>query len=237
MSEIITFQRDAMAPARERVFENQGIPAGTTVQAETEALYTAAIGLLSSVGAPAGIILEVSQAEFERVYHGQGWNEPRTPVGDIYPQADSLALFAVTVGERISREIKERFAADDFALACMLDSAASVAADDLAERAKTHFLESLAKQGRTTPETGALTYSPGYCGWHITGQERLFEALQPEQIGITLSETFLMQPMKSVSGVVLAGPRKIHDFRNNYPFCSMCETQGCRARIRGLLAE
>ena len=64
-----------------------------------------------------------------------------------------------------------------------------------------------------------LRYSPGYCGWHITGQKMLHENLQSRDIGITLTEAFSMKPMKSMSGVIISFKPSIHDFNNNYPFC------------------
>ena len=57
---------------------------------------------------------------------------------------------------------------------------------------------------------GVLRYSPGYCGWHVSGQINLFNTLTPEKIGITLGESCLMNPLKSVSGVLVAGPPNIH---------------------------
>jgi len=137
----------------------------------------------------------------------------------------------------IGDEIQRRFSANDFAVASMLDSVASAAADKLAELVERHFRETLDKRGRLASEGAVLRYSPGYCGWHISGQGRLFDVLEPEQIGVSLSETFLMLPLKSVSGVLIAGPATIHDFPNTYPFCSYCETQGCRSRIRSLLLQ
>ena len=64
---------------------------------------------------------------------------------------------------------------------------------------------------------GVLRYSPGYCGWHISGQRRLFAHLRPERIGITLHDSYLMEPLKSVSGVLIAGAKEIHAFADTYP--------------------
>jgi hypothetical protein len=237
MSEILNLSTDELTPDRGAVLESQGIPAGVFVPGEVEALYITACGLLSEVAAPAGILREISLPEFAAVYRGEGRNEPRTPVGDIYVRAERLALYAVTLGERVSDEIAARFRSNDLALASMLDAAASVAADRLAEVAAVRFLERLSRDGGARSATRVLGYSPGYCGWHVSGQKKLFEFLQPEQIGITLRDSFLMQPLKSVSGVLIAGPREIHRFEMSYPFCSRCETQGCRERIRALSAE
>ncbi len=79
-----------------------------------------------------------------------------------------------------------------------------------------------------------LTYSPGYCGWHITGQRALFARLKPEEIGMKLTASCLMRPLKSVSGVVLAGERAAHAFDDTYPFCDECAGRPCRARIASL---
>ncbi|MCX6843389.1 MAG: hypothetical protein NTX53_14035 [candidate division WOR-3 bacterium] len=85
--------------------------------------------------------------------------------------------------------------------------------------------------GRTPAGTVFLRYSPGYCGWDITGQRQLFQALRPEEIGITLRESCLMEPLKSISGVLVAARPEVHRFDNTYPFCSACTTQTCRSRI------
>ena len=237
MSEIITSSADAVTPDRAAVFETQGIPADRPVSGEIEGLYTAASRLLADTAAPVGLIAEITTAEFEAVYEGEGRNEPRTPVGDILGRANQLALFAVTLGEGVCREIEERFRSNDLALGSMLDSVASAATDQMAGVAEEHLRRSLAQNGRLTEGTALLRYSPGYCGWHVSGQKRLFEFLQPQQIGITLRESFLMQPLKSISGVMIAGPIDIHRFKNDYPFCERCETEGCRERIRALAGE
>jgi hypothetical protein len=46
-----------------------------------------------------------------------------------------------------------------------------------------------------------------------------------------------MQPLKSVSGVILAGPRTIHRFPPTYDFCDRCETRTCRDRLRAMAAR
>ena len=79
-----------------------------------------------------------------------------------------------------------------------------------------------------------LGYSPGYCGWHIGAQKKLFDRLGPEEIGIRLGESFLMEPIKSVSGVLVAGPAAIHRFRPAFPFCRGCTTHPCRRRMDDL---
>ena len=237
MIETVTFQTEHVAPQPDAVLENQGIPAGSVVPGEIEVLCTTALKLLAQSAAPAAILADIPQADFAAVYHGEGRNEPSTPVGDILGRAEHLALFAATLGEPISREIKNRFRANDFALGYMLDSAASAATEKMVELLERRFHEALSGKGQSSPDTGVLAYSPGYCGWHISGQKALFDFLHPGRIGVSLRESFLMQPLKSVSGVLMAGPAQLHDIPNSYTFCTRCKARGCRARIRALLGE
>jgi hypothetical protein len=131
----------------------------------------------------------------------------------------------------VGGEIDARFAAGDLALGAMLDSAASASADQLAAVAEQRCAKSLARAAGGD-HRDVLRYSPGYCGWHISGQRKLFDTLRPERVGITLRESFLMEPLKSVSGVVLAGPPGIHEFEMSYDFCAQCESHSCLERQR-----
>lgn len=252
----------AIAPDRDAVLELQGVPRGAPLSPRIEELRESANEVLGRVARPVGIVQGIGHAEFAAIYVGEGRNEVRTPVGDIHPRAEALALFAVTLGAAIGREIEARFAANDLALGAMLDAAASVAADNLAAAVEARWAAGLderaggSRGGRPAEPPGdrrgdrigdrpgarpgeplaVLRYSPGYCGWHVTGQRRLFHALRPERIEITLGPSCLMQPLKSVSGVLIAGTRRIHAFKDDYPFCDQCETHGCRERLRALYA-
>ncbi len=242
MNTILTFSFGEIAPESEAVYGHQGIPATAQIPAHVEALHAQELDRFQATVDPQGVVAPITWADFEGVYEGEGRNEPTTPVGDIAPLADHLALFAVTLGPRISTEIEERFRANDLAEAYMLDSIASVAADLAADILQDRYEDSLRRQedsasAKSPPSEGSLgvlRYSPGYCGWHVSGQRKLFDYLRPERIGLSLRTSFLMDPLKSVSGVLVAGSKGIHDFPDGYGFCSQCETRDCRERIQKL---
>ncbi|MFH1842515.1 MAG: hypothetical protein ABIF77_04860, partial [bacterium] len=68
----------------------------------------------------------------------------------------------------------------------------------------------------------------------VSGQRALFAALQPETIGITLRPSCLMEPLKSISGVIIGGPAASHLFNDDYRFCTECAEHGCQERQRTL---
>jgi hypothetical protein len=234
MSETVAFAVAEALPLREDVLANQSIPVAPALPPAIEELYAAACNLFAKSAQPAGALAEISRDEFEAVYRGEGQNEPAAPVSGILDRAESLALYAATVGQRVSDQIEDCFRANDFALAAMLDSVASAAADKLGELVESRFLQVLSERKLTTSDTRAMRYSPGYCGWHISGQRRLFDFLRPGRIGITLRDSFLMEPLKSVSGVIMVGPTGIHAIQDSYPFCEKCRTHGCRERTDSL---
>ena len=237
MKEIVEIPIEDVKPCRNDVLEIQGIPPGNEPGEKIETLLNRAMNLFLELSHPRGIISDISIPEFAVVYHGEGLNEKRTPLDEIFKKADSLALFALTIGDKVSKKIDDLFGANEFALGSMLDSVASVGTDRVADSMESHYFNLLSKEGKINPSTGMLRYSPGYCGWHMSGQKKLFELLHPEDIGIFLLDSFLMKPLKSISGVMVVGRKEIHIFDDSYPFCSQCRSHSCRDRIRALLIE
>jgi hypothetical protein len=226
-----------VVPAPGPVLEQLGMPADVPVPARLAPLFMQAAALFNEHVRPAGIVADVSGEEFAAVYQGEGRNAPRSVVAEIAPRAEHLALFAVTLGAGVSDVLRRCFAEHEYALASVLDAMASAAADGAADIVERHHETRLRADGWATSDGAVLRYSPGYCGWDVTGQRRLFARLQPAAIGLTLTDSCLMQPLKSVSGVLLAGPRRIHHFATDYPFCDACETRTCRERLRAVFAR
>jgi hypothetical protein len=225
MRETVRFPTDACLPSARDVLAGQGVPADRQPSEPIAESLREALRLFQELAAPIGILSDIPAAEFSAVYSGEGRNVPDGPLAGIFPKAGQLVLFAVTISERVGDEISRLFAAGRFDLGYLLDAVASSGTDRLAQRLQEHCA------GRAPAGTVFLRYSPGYCGWDITGQRQLFQALRPEEIGITLRESCLMEPLKSISGVLVAARPEHHRFNNTYPFCTACATQTCRSRI------
>jgi hypothetical protein len=234
MKKTIPLDSIRRAPPREVALQRQGIPEGHKVSPQVESLLEKAVSLYEALAQPKGLIGEISLPEFQKVFQGEDQNTLPAPLPGIVQKAEGLALFAATIGEPVSSMIQELFQENDPATACMLDGIASERAEAAADLLAAAFRDLLLERGTADPSMRALAYSPGYCGWHITGQGKLFSFLKPEQIDITLSPTSLMSPIKSVSGVLVAGPPEIHDFRNDFEFCLDCADWDCRTRIASL---
>ena len=76
---------------------------------------------------------------------------------------------------------------------------------------------------RQLPPPHSLPYSPGYCAWNIKQQRLLFPLLPEHPCGVTLGESCLMHPVKSVSGFFALGEQLVPQ-----PYrCDLCTNQGC----------
>lgn len=181
---------------------------------------------------PRGLYQAIELEEFHELYRGEGGNESDTPLEHIIDEAVALALFTVTLGGAISDRITALFEGGELAEGYVLDQVASFAADELAAMAGRRF-ESSSKHD----DLVVLPYSPGYCGWHVSGQRALFVSLHPEEIGVTINDSCLMHPLKSVSGVLVLAPVEAHSFSPAFPCCATCTTLDCQDRIASLRSQ
>jgi len=236
MTRTIRLGVDDVMPAREAVFGHQGIPADAEVSARILRLHERAEEAFAGCARPVGIISELEPAAFASVFEGVGDNAEDALVGSLFPDADRLALYAATIGAAVRERIEALFDYHDFALGSMLDSIASQAADGAAEALAAWYHDHLVGQGVLAPDDAVMGYSPGYCGWYITGQRTLFEHLQPDRIGISLNGSCMMSPLKSVSGGIVPAKPNIHLFKPRFSYCPDCKQRPCIDRMQPLRA-
>lgn len=108
----------------------------------------------------------------------------------------------------------------------------------LAEKAADHLELLLETQIAPKGLHHTNRYSPGYCGWPVSEQRQLFAQFRPVRpasigddtlptpCGIRLTDSCLMVPIKSVSGVIGIGKEtKKHDYK-----CRRCGLKSCLKR-------
>jgi hypothetical protein len=227
----VPFAATEVQPDHLEVLRALDLPSGPELPERISTLLRSAFERHLELIEPRGVFETLPVEDFGPLYQGEGRNDTETPLEGIFPWAHGLALYAATLGAPVCDEIRRLFAEKELALGYLLDAVASVAADRLSELLAERYRGGFPSLPANGGPPKVLSYSPGYCGWHVSGQGRLFAELHPEEVGIVLNESFLMTPIKSVSGVLVAGPGEIHRFRPTYPFCESCTTHACRQRI------
>jgi hypothetical protein len=234
MGREIEIPREAIVPSETAVLRALGVPSGHDAGSRVDGVLADAMEEFRKSAEPRGTIAGVDADRFAEIYEGEGDNEVPSPLPGIFPRAEALTLFAVTVGAGISERITTLFDEGQLALGATLDAVASEGTELAGVHLDHTTLEEARASGRVGEGSEVLRYSPGYCGWNITGQRALFAELDPGRIGIGLNESCLMEPLKSISGVMVMGPAEIHVFDDDYGFCGSCRTHDCRRRITEL---
>lgn len=134
-------------------------------------------------------------------------------------EATRLAVFTCTAGDGISEISKKKAAEGDEMMAYALDVIGSVTADKAAGKLVEKMLEIVAKNGHSITDP----FSPGYCNWSVGEQHQLFSLLPSGICGISLSESALMHPIKSVSGIIGIGK----DCKQMGYQCNWCADRDC----------
>ncbi|HGE5778392.1 TPA: methionine synthase [Bacillus pseudomycoides] len=134
------------------------------------------------------------------------------PVGD---EMDYVAFLSVTVGQGVRDIAEEWKEKGDYLRSHAIQSLALELAEGLAE--KTHMLirdrfgipdlPEMTMEERFRTKYQGIRVSFGYPACpELADQEKLFRLIQPEEIGISLTEGFMMEPEASVTAMVFAHP-------------------------------
>lgn len=135
---------------------------------------------------------------------------------------DRVAIFTATAGVDFEQFQQELKTGGDILENFIVDTIGSCIAERAGDVAERH-LEAI-----ISPSQHTHRFSPGYCGWHLSEQRKVFSMLDPAPCGITLSEVCLMSPIKSISGFIGIGTT----VNQKQYGCQFCELETCYKRKR-----
>ncbi len=136
--------------------------------------------------------------------------------------SEAYALFICTAGREFmtfSEQIKKN---NDIFQTFAVDAIGSVVAEKCADKMELFLESELASKGWLHTNR----FSPGYCGWHVSQQQVLFPVFNGKTCDVTLTESSLMIPIKSVSGIIGLGAKVC---KREYT-CGLCNLQTCYRR-------
>ena len=139
--------------------------------------------------------------------------------------AEAYAFFVCTAGMAFEEYQRMLMKKGDMVRVFIADALGSLIAEKAADRMEESLQMSIDKLGWKHTNR----FSPGYCSWHVSQQQLLFPLFgTPEPCGVHLSDSSLMTPIKSVSGVIGVGPNVRHlDYT-----CGLCNFEKCFKKRR-----
>lgn len=197
---------------RPRLLRSLGYPRGKFPTPKVEQRMDALAGLCRRLVQPRGVLRLVTAEEAAAL--------------EIQAKSPMLGLGVSTIGPELEAESLRRAQADEPLDALILDAHGSAAAEAAADA--LNFL--ICAEARAVSHHPGARFSPGYPGWDIQGQVPLLELLGAEALGITLTESMMMLPRKSVSFVTRlsrGAPSRVEDAVHR---CTRCGMTSCAYR-------
>ncbi len=137
-------------------------------------------------------------------------------------QGERYAIFVATVGQEVDDQLRI-YRETDIVNAFIADSIASEMAEATARKA-IEAIETTLGEG----EKISNSYSPGYCGWLLKEQQKLFAYFDVKPCDVELTDSCLMLPIKSVSAVLALG----RDVEKAPYGCAICTKTDCYKKRR-----
>ena len=201
MGSIIFLEKISIDPPREKIYQRLGYKKrttriSTTRQKETDYFINEASSLISLKGS----LLRLT------INHNNGGEI--NLAGDLAFTSKKLSAFlrncreavlmGATAGSAIMEAIKEKTRQDDLAAAVVYDATASEMTDCALDWIMEYINRILRREGR-----GLLPrrFSAGYADFNLGNQKAIYEILQMEKIGVTMTPHFILIPEKSVTAI------------------------------------
>lgn len=135
-------------------------------------------------------------------------------------KSEQFVLFAATAGKEFAEWMESLKDSDDIVMQYIADSLGSCLAEKAADYMETVLQKQISSQGWQHTSR----FSPGYCEWHVSEQQKLFSLFPTDApCGIILTDSSLMMPIKSVSGVIGIGS----EVKKMKYSCGICGFEKC----------
>jgi hypothetical protein len=132
-------------------------------------------------------------------------------------------LFLATIGSDLEETATMLMENGEPLHGYLLDRIGSFAVESLAE----NFEDGLRRMYKDRDMSVSMRFSPGYCDWPIEEQRILKKTLDFSRAGVRLTESCMMVPKKSISGLVGVGPKGLFSKKSQ---CLVCDIKECSYR-------
>ena len=195
------FNQIALPTPKDRIYSRLGFAKGITKlddkqRNEVEDYIEQALEIVQLKGA--GVILPIKEIEASKISLKEEINFESEALAQFLADSKEVLLMAATAGSKIVEVISEDSAGKDITAAVVFDAVASEMADGALSWIINYFNRQLSRESKQlTPKR----FSAGYGDFLLENQKIIYDVLKLEQLGISLSDNYLLIPEKSVTAV------------------------------------
>lgn len=139
-------------------------------------------------------------------------------------EAEKAALFVCTAGATVSEHSRCSTMDADLLRGYLYDVTGTLVVEKAADMLQQELRQAAEADGYRITNR----FSPGYCGWDLAEQHKLFSFFGDNYCGVTLTESALINPVKSLSGLTGIGRNVSYHPRQ----CHLCNDKNCIYRGR-----
>ena len=168
---------------------------------------------------------DIRNIEGDSVYFKSGHIFYGPNISKILKGSETASVFIYTLGKKIDDLIKKERDTGDTLETIIMDAVTTSMLGTVGE-----YVGKIIKESNIAQNNYGATcrYSPGQYKWTIKEQKEIFNMVDASRIGVSLNNSFLMIPFKSVSGIYGFGPEdRINKTR---VACDLCPRENCIGR-------
>ncbi len=165
------------------------------------------------------ILQEAKIIDKEHLQIGQTFFNPGKIITSAMRKAEQIAVFTATLGSGFDEWNHKLRQKGDMLHPFIADALGSV----LAEATASLLMQQLEKEVSGANLKITNNYSPGYCDWLLIEQKKIFSLFPDDIAGIRLTDSCLMLPVKSISGIIGIGK----EVKKQLYGCDICKMTTC----------
>lgn len=139
---------------------------------------------------------------------------------DLIKDCTQVVVFAATLGSEVDIALR-RLAINDIAQSAAAQAVCAALIESYCDEIEEEIL--LGLNGKYL----LPRFSPGYSGWKLEDQRMILKILEcDKKIGLTLTDGFMLAPVKSVTAIIgISEKKNMHQDK-----CKICENKNCQIR-------
>jgi len=174
-------------------------------------------------------VYPVTAADPGAVVIGDGHRLASPVLAALFGGAREVVLLAYTIGPLLEARVAEYRAQSDTLHSVVLDTLGSLAVNALGQIAHDHVKRLAAESGLRS----SIPLNPGTGHWPIEGQRLFLDLIPAAELGLSLSDNYLLCPIKSISMAIALGQEVLTDAEGSS--CDYCaHPELCHDARRGL---
>ena len=170
------------------------------------------------------IIRDIDHVQDSLVFIGGSIVLESDIIARLLERCQKVALLVVTIGDHLEDMAGWLAKQGNIVQAAVLEATGSDAVEKVADFVQCRVEEIAQRYGMIV----SRRFSPGYCDWDIKQQKMIFRAVDGNLAGVHLTNSCLMVPRKSISGIMGIGAAS--EGVGTYNPCMVCDRENCCGR-------